>query len=148
MKYIVVGIDDTAHTRHLLDWTARFAADLAAHVTLVHAVPRAELWAIAGAMLDSGKHLDELRRRFERDLVAPLRDRGVAVDLRVDIGDPADDLVETAKQLKAELIIVGSGPHGVVHEIVGGHLSHHLEQLSDVPILVVPRAKSDEPVRA
>jgi nucleotide-binding universal stress UspA family protein len=148
VRYFVVGIDDAAQTRDLLEWTAEFAIDLDAHVTLVHAVPRAQLWAIAGAMLDSNHHLDQLRAQFERHLVGPLREKGVSVDLRVEVGNPAQVVVEHATRLRADLIVVGSGPRGIVHEIVGGHLSHQIERLSDVPVVVVPRSKASAPVSA
>jgi nucleotide-binding universal stress UspA family protein len=148
MKEIVVGLDEGADTRHLVDWAAQFAHDMGARITFVHGVPRAELWAVAGVMLDSAKHVTDLRHRLERTFVTPLRDRAMAVDLRVEIGDPAHKLIEHATRLHAELIIVGGAPHGGIRDLVGGHLAQRLEHLSRVPILVVPRIRDGEPLGA
>jgi nucleotide-binding universal stress UspA family protein len=138
MKRIVVGIDDDAQADAVLDWVARYAEENNAHVVLVHAVLRRALWLIAGVQVDSTTYLNDCEEQFERIAVAPLRRRGISVELRVPIGYPEKVLAETATREGAEFIVVGGPHHGTLHDVVVGSTVCKLEHCTDVPVVVMP----------
>ncbi len=138
MQHIVVGIDDPLGARELVEWTARFAIEFGADVTVVHAVHRSEAWLVAGVQLDATKYVRVVRSRVNREVVVPLRERGLHVDLRVDLGDPAHRLADSARRTHADLIVIGATPHRPWRELVAGDVEHRLDRLVEVPVVVVP----------
>jgi nucleotide-binding universal stress UspA family protein len=147
MRNIVIGLHDSPHTQELIDWTTQFAHEMNAHVTLVHVVQRTEVWTLSGAMLDSNRYLDSLREHFERRVAEPLRRRGVPVDLRVELGEPAQELADTAERVDAALIIIGAPSHGVLRELIEG-IGHRVERLASVPVVVLPFVKHGQHAHA
>ncbi len=138
MNRIIVGIDDPDDAQDLVEWTAQFAGEVHCRVTVLHAVHRSEVWLVAGAQLDGNTYLRAARHRTELDVVAPLRERGVRVDLRVEIGDPAQSLASLARRTRADMIVIGATPHGAFRELFAGNVEHRLERLTGIPLVVVP----------
>ena len=146
MRRIVVGVDDPSESNELIDWAARLAAEFHAAITIVHAVHRSEGWVLASAQLDYVRYIRSARRRMYDDVVTPLRARGLAVDLRVELGDPAHRIAATARQTGAEVIVLGTTPHGPFRELVAGGVEHRLERLVEIPVVVVPNHRVSEHV--
>jgi nucleotide-binding universal stress UspA family protein len=138
MKHIVVGIDDDAQADAVLDWVTKYAQENEAHVVLVHAVLRRALWLIAGVQVDSNTYIKDCEQQFERLAAAPLRRRGISVELRVEVGYPEKVLAETATRENAEFIVVGGPHHGTLHDVVVGSTVCKLEHCTDVPVVVMP----------
>ncbi len=53
------------------------------------------------------------------------------------IGNPADDIVQTAKADKAHLIVMGTHGHGVLGRILMGSVAQRVVSHSDIPVLLV-----------
>jgi nucleotide-binding universal stress UspA family protein len=138
MNRIVVGVDDPDQSRDLVHWAARLATELHCPITVVHAVHRSEAWMLASVQLDYVKYIRSARRRLMNDVVTSLRACGLRVDLRVELGDPAHRIAAIARQTGADLILLGSTPHGLLRELVGGGVEHRLERLTQIPVVVVP----------
>jgi nucleotide-binding universal stress UspA family protein len=148
MKQIIVGVDDIASAEHVTECAASFARDLDAHLLVVHVVPRAVVWMIAGVQIDYAEYRNDLRGLFERELMTSLRGRGIAADLYVDYGDPAHELAMLAEHGAATLIVIGGTDHRRLHALTFGSVAARLQHLTSVPIVVVPRAAARPQLRA
>ena len=63
---------------------------------------------------------------------------GVDVDTAIVEEDPAEGLVELARQRDARVIVVGTRGEGPIRGALLGSVPHKLLQLADRPVLVVP----------
>ena len=148
MTNLVVGLDASEHDRAITDWAARFAADYDLHLIVVNVVPRTILWMIAGAQADSSRYLRAVRGRFEREVIAPMHAAGISAEFRLELGDPAHQLVGVAVKTGAELIAIGGPEHSALHDVVLGGVARRLEHHTHVPVVVIPHSSSHAPAHA
>ena len=79
-------------------------------------------------------------RRFHKVLQ---RARGMAEDSHVKLdthviaGHPVRDIVELAKELKVELLVIGATGHSAIYDRVIGSRADRIVQLAHCPVLVV-----------
>jgi nucleotide-binding universal stress UspA family protein len=89
----------------------------------------------------AGAWADEVRRAVEvgAGVVADLRESGVAASYRVEsVGlDPAAVLLNVAREVRAELIVIGLRPRSPVGKLVLGSVSQDLLLGADCAVLVV-----------
>ncbi len=69
--------------------------------------------------------------------VALLGNSGAAVETLVRTGSPADEIVQAAQELHAELIVVGSRGWGPVRSVFLGSVSERIMHLAHCAVLVV-----------
>jgi nucleotide-binding universal stress UspA family protein len=137
---ITVGLAATPRDAAIVEWVSTFAVELRADVIVVHVIPRTTLWLVSSVQADSDRYVARLRARFERDVVAQLRARGISVTLRVVRGDAAMALAGIADQTGCDLIVIGGPDHHALHDAVSS-IARRLEHASSVPIVLVPHAK-------
>jgi nucleotide-binding universal stress UspA family protein len=139
MKRIIIGLDGTEKDADVIGWVADFTRESPVQIIAAHFVPRASLWMVAGAQLDTTSYLDDLREHLDTEL-SSLRSHGRSVHLHVQGGDPAHELAALAQQSEADLIVIGAPEHSVVHDAVFGNVNveHRLTRHADVPVLTVP----------
>jgi nucleotide-binding universal stress UspA family protein len=94
---------------------------------------------IAGAQVDSGRYLDELREHLEATTLVVLRRADPLLAFHLDIGDPAHELALIARRCDADLIAVGASSHTAMHDVVFGGLERRLVLLTDIPVVAIPR---------
>lgn len=121
-QMILCAIDDSEVAGRVLV-TARGLADASgADLVAVHAV--------------------EERDQDADHVLALVRDRvsatGVATDLRVVEGPPAEALIETAEREGAELLVIGSRGRGALRSAVLGSVSRELASRAPCPVVIVP----------
>jgi nucleotide-binding universal stress UspA family protein len=142
MRAIVVGMRDDPGCAAVVDWVANFAGEAGSEVLLVHAVLTRSVWFIAGMQVDSTTYLEHRRDHFIHARLEPLRRRGVRARLEVDVGDPAEVLIDAAHRARAGMIAIGGPRHSRLHDaLVGngfGSTASKLAHRSDVPIVVMP----------
>lgn len=132
-KRILIGYDGTEPSRRALARAADIAG-YASSVTLVNVAPPLYPKTRNGIPdprgLADGKRLlqeaqDELARRHVRaDLVEP-------------IGDAAEGLVDTARDLDVDLIIVGTHDRGLVGKLLHGSVSEAVVREAPCDVMVV-----------
>jgi nucleotide-binding universal stress UspA family protein len=83
----------------------------------------------------SPEYRDESRERLQQQVA------DVAGDVRwhFEVADesPVEAIVNHARQLRAELIVIGLQRHGLVHRVVVGNLLRSVVRLAGVPVLAV-----------
>jgi nucleotide-binding universal stress UspA family protein len=150
MKKILIGTDGSEVGSAAVDVALDLAADEGAEVVFVHVV----------SVLDFAPHLDEKAElppqrmpRPEADLV--LREaielaesRGVTARAELLIGYPPKQIVRLARDIDADLIVVGSRGLGRVKSAVLGSTSREVLAHADRPVLVVRDSAVREPIPA
>jgi nucleotide-binding universal stress UspA family protein len=128
---IVCAINESTGAARALRAASRLAERLDMRLVAVHVVEDAPLSPAArrGARAGGLRLVDRV-----------LAEQGVAVaDRRVAIGDPAEHIGRIAREERAELIVVGSTPHGRRHRPpLRSRLATELPRVTPVPVVVVP----------
>jgi nucleotide-binding universal stress UspA family protein len=105
-RTVTVGLDLGPQSERTLMWAARFASEVDAKLCILHATPNLE--GRAGDYFDPDwqKHMESV----VREEIAGLMHRvGIAAEVRIDAGDPATTVCEMARELTADLLVIGRG---------------------------------------
>lgn len=129
----MVGYDGSEHSRRALD----FAVDLAKRYgAVIHVITVVDIASISsdpaavGIVRDAANQISsEASERLSRDNV----DHSVYIRQ----GDPGDEIIKLAEEVKADLIIVGSRGLSTLKRIFLGSVSQKVVSRSRVPVLVV-----------
>lgn len=73
-----------------------------------------------------------------RKLAAEIAARGIACTSAVTFGLPADEIISSAKDLGAGLVVMGSHGHGALYHLFTGSVVTGVLRRIDCPVLVVP----------
>lgn len=137
---ILVGIDFSDHSASAMYHAVTLAERVGAILHLAHITPTA---GSLSAPVDLGLNIPpelpdarEARRRLERmrAMMAP----ALQVALHLRIGDPVSGMLDLARELKPDVMVVGSHGYGAVMQALMGSVSNRLIHESPVPVLVIP----------
>ncbi|GBE22423.1 stress response protein NhaX [bacterium BMS3Bbin01] len=136
---IVVGADGSDRSIVALRRAIQFADAWGAQLHVVHVmhIPSSLLGALSQVPTDLAS-LEQAQRQMVWNVIDPVIE-GAPMDMeRVDLdGYPADAIVEYAKKVKADLIVVGSRGRGELAALVLGSTSHRIVHISPCDVLVV-----------
>ena len=136
IRRVVVGVDGSPNARRAIEWTADLARALGAHVSAVHA-----LGLVAHG--DDGTPTAapsraEATARLQDEWCAPLTAASVDHDCVVRDGSAVSVVLDTADDLGADLIVLGSRGLGGYPELLLGSTSTQVAQRSAIPVVIVP----------
>ncbi len=132
---ILVPFDFSEHALEALRKALELASD-ASLVNCLHVLPfiiPAEP-GVAWGFIDDGERLREAIESMRNQL--PERDFG-KLHLDVRFGDPGSVVAERAKELKADLIVIGSHGRSGIARLMLGSVAEHVTRLAPCPVLVV-----------
>jgi len=75
-------------------------------------------------------------------------DAGATIDQRIEMGDPAAMICVVARDISADVVVVGSHGKGFLSRALLGSVSEHVMRHAPCPVLVIrvaPAEKSDKP---
>ena len=125
LRRVIVGIDGTDHALHVLQAAAAQASLERAILDVVHVAPE-----------DTSEQLAEATEGFERFCAKHhLRIDSERVEHHILTGDPSASLARHALDTDADLIVVGSRDHGLLHDTFVGSTAARI--LSDTPCCMV-----------
>jgi len=139
---ILVGIDGSPHSKAALDYVKSMAWPKGTTVAVVSAaVPMVAYTMVDAAGLswmqtaeeDMSAQAKELTARAARELTGA----GFSTEARVVRGDPRDALVDTARTMGADLVVVGSHGRTGLAKLVLGSVASHVVTHSPCSVLVV-----------
>jgi len=142
-RKILVGLDGSSGSARALDWAIELARALDAEVIAAHVVellsPTAVGLGLAPVELPDG-WLDDLRRRFEDEWTAPVKQAGVRYQtvFETNAAAPAPALIAIAAERHPDLIVTGSRGLGGFSELLLGSVSHQLVLHAQLPVVVIP----------
>lgn len=139
---IVTAVDCSAQSATVIAEAARYARRLSADLWLIHvADPDPEFvgyrpgpQSVRDQTADSLRG-DHRRLQFEAEKLRRTGLRAKALFVQGPIGET---VINQAGRLNADLIIVGSHGHGIVHDVLIGSVSENILRSAACPILVVP----------
>jgi nucleotide-binding universal stress UspA family protein len=143
VKKILVGLDFSELTDPTLETAATLARALDATVYLVHAVYYVPTIADVGAMtvippdpvaIHANAH-DRLSAARDK-LKAKGADASI-IELET-VGNPGYEVLEEAKRLGVDLIVIGSHGHGAMYQLLVGSTAELLIRKSPCPVVLVP----------
>ncbi len=132
---LVVGVDGSTDSTRALDWAIDEARRRNMRVLLVHGV---EIGAAAASPYGTGmvlEQLEEAGRLVLADGEQRVRDAGLEVDTRMEVGSGAHALIEASNG--AQLMVVGCRGHGGFVGMLLGSVSAACTHHAHCPVVVV-----------
>ncbi len=135
---ILVATDFSDTAAVAVDWAAELARQQEAHIELVHAVT---MPLSQPGFVPVGPQLSEEVRQAAldrlRQTAATLTGRGIAVEIWLGVGTPAQVILERADKITPEIIVVGTrGLSGLKHVLLGS-TAQRVVQGASCPVLSV-----------
>lgn len=146
MSNILVPLDTSASAEKVLAFAGGLAERLEARITLLHVIEPMASYVPVGAAMDvvttAPVDIDPLqtegaKKRLEAH-AAGLRGRGLEVACEAVIGIACDEILELAKDLGSEFIVLGSHGHGALYHLFSGSVVTGVLKHSTCPVIVVP----------
>jgi nucleotide-binding universal stress UspA family protein len=155
LRSILYATDLGLYAPYVLQHALALAKAFQAELYVVHAVEPMGLFAesVLQTYLDE-KTLQELRSKglstvmgsieqrvlegFRDELGEAQQDMQMIRNVRVAQGDPPQVILEEARKLGVDLLVVGSHSHGTTQDIPLGRTAARLLQLSETPVYLVP----------
>lgn len=106
MKF-VVAFSSPKRSAKTVDTAARHAKALGAEVVLLRVVPDPEKVGVVAQLISTDRPLDKAKSQVD-EVVGRLKNQGVNASGIVKVGEVAKTIVETAKELNAEMLFIGT----------------------------------------
>jgi nucleotide-binding universal stress UspA family protein len=141
MKTILAPLDFSPVSKLVLAEALRLARPRGARVVLTHVIlPPIYPMDFYGVVVDqlttfatvaevaANRRLQRLQKRL----------KGAVEILPAETGRPAATILDQARKLKPDLIVLGSHGHGLMHDLILGSTAQGVIRRSPCPVLVVP----------
>jgi len=149
VKTIILGTDFSDSSAIALYHATSLAEQLHAQLHIVH-ISQARLTVPTDLGMNLPPDFEEAqlaRQRLER--LRALMGSDLDVQLHLRIGHPVHEMLELIRELRPDMVIVGSHGRGAVMRVLLGSVSTELMRRSPVPVLIIPapgrEAELDKP---
>ena len=148
MKQILAAVDFSDVTSCVVDRAAELAKAFSAKLTLLHAAaPDPEFVGYEpGPQTVRDTRALELRseNRDLEEMARSLTDQGIQTIGKLVMGPTVMTIIEHARALEADLIILGSHGHGALYKALVGSATEGVMRKSTCPVLVVPAPREGD----
>jgi nucleotide-binding universal stress UspA family protein len=139
---VLVAIDGSDTSLLAAKYAAFLATNLGCKVTLLHVVEYPPLpFALAGVSEEESRRFNnrvvESGRSILRLGQKPLAEAGVAAEIELREGRPADVICQVAQEGKFDLVIIGNRGRGMVSRVLLGSVSQEVVRAAPCPVLVI-----------
>jgi nucleotide-binding universal stress UspA family protein len=142
MQRIVVATDDSPGGNRAVDAAAKLARLTGGKLlilTVGGSISGAELRELASTEGDLSKTLEEAATQILSRAAERSQRKGVTpLKLLTGWGDPAQTIIDTVQQEKADLLVVGRRGRGPLSGLLLGSVSQKLASLAPCEVIVVP----------
>jgi nucleotide-binding universal stress UspA family protein len=138
MAEIVVGYDGSACGDAALASALGLAGELSDNVVVVFGYAPPGIWG--GEIAEHEEAIEELGEKVMAQAKAKAAEHGIEIEAKLVPKRATEALIETADQLDARMIVVGSFGEPQLKGMILGSTPNRLLHLSDRPVLVVPAA--------
>lgn len=154
IRKILYATDLSASNVMAYRWAMSLAERYGATVSIIHVLehmpPQVQSWieqqvppSILKEFRSAGrdKIRNEVRERIEALCRSEAEDASLLEkhlgDIVVEFGQADKVILDTARQMQADAIVIGSHGHSTLNEILLGSTAHRLSQRSAIPVLLV-----------
>lgn len=140
IRHILVALDFDPISEHALDYAVDLAERIGARVTVIHVYSLPVLMALDGEYLPTPEGASDKATQAQKNLDAalvPFAGRKVDLKSTLRIGSAADEICAQAKDLGADLIVVGTHGRGAISRALLGSVAQSVLHASPVPVLTV-----------
>jgi len=139
---ILIGIDGSPHSKAALDYVKNMTWPKETKViVLAVSIPIIAYAAVDASGMAWMQSAEEEMTAQAQDVAArsqgELRDAGLTTESRIVKGDPRDALIDTARSLHADLVVVGSHGRTGLAKLVLGSVATHVVTHAPCSVLVV-----------
>jgi nucleotide-binding universal stress UspA family protein len=135
LRHILVPLDFSPDAEWALDAAMKFAKLLQSRLTLLHVVhipPMSDVHAaayVAEIEMDAHEGLETYQKRIQ--------DAGIPVAIRLVRGVPFREIVDIARGIQADLIIMGIHGRTGIPRLLLGSVAERVVRLAPCPVMVV-----------
>ncbi len=154
MKKILIALDYDPTAQKIAETGYSFAKSMGAEVTLMHVVSDpvyyatreyspimgfdgyletgpVDSYSMEGLTKASEHYLDQIRHHLKDD----------AIQTRVGEGEFADSILKVAREIHADVIVIGSHSQKWLEKIVMGSVTEKVLKQSSIPLFIIPTGK-------
>jgi nucleotide-binding universal stress UspA family protein len=143
MKTILAPIDFSVVSKQVVKQAATLARALDARVVLINVTEPPYMDAeFIGVMVDNLSTLTEAAAQYAVKHLTrwkkTLEDAGLRVDIVQQTGYPTTLILEQAKKLGPDYIVMGSHGHTAIYDLLIGSVAHGVLHRAHCPVVIVP----------
>ena len=135
-KHILVPVEHSDADQTILAHVGDLAHMTSARLLLVHV---ADGWAARNydqlALRESEEMQDD--RAYLEKLADEVRTKGLMVDCKLAMGDPASEILRVAEQEHVDLIAMATHGHRFLADVLKGATADRVRHLAKVPVLMI-----------
>ena len=135
-RRILVAVENSGADRTIIDHVSQLARVTGAELLLVHV---ADGWAARN--FDQLKLRESEEMKADRDYLERLRadlvGRGLTVETRLAMGDPATELIRVSQEVGVDLIAMSTHGHRFVKDVLLGATADRVRHEVRVPVLLL-----------
>ena len=138
-KKILVALENGRADKSLLPHVTELANQFHSQLLLVHV---ADGWVARNFNQLKLAESDEMKqdRRYLETVAEPLREKGLKVSVHLAMGDPATEILKTAKTERCDLIAMTTHGHRLIGDLIFGSTIHEVRHKATIPVLLVRAA--------
>jgi nucleotide-binding universal stress UspA family protein len=144
---ILLAVDGSNHAQRALEYARDLALRDNALVIVVHAFEPIPEWVGEPMRDDLIAREVHVGWDIANHAAEELKDVGIAVDVQVLQGPPAEAILRVAEGHRTDLIVMGTRGRGELTSLLLGSVSHRVLAHSHVPVMVV-RAEEETSAQA
>jgi nucleotide-binding universal stress UspA family protein len=135
-RRILVAVENSGADRTILNHVSELARLTGAQLLLVHV---ADGWAARNFDHLKLRESEEMKkdRSYLDTLRGELEGRGLTVETRLAMGDPATELIKVSREVGIDLIAMSTHGHRFVKDILLGATADRVRHLVTVPVLLL-----------
>ncbi len=139
-KVILVAIDGSGHASRAVTAAAQLSVALGAKLVLMTVLTDSGLPPeLAEFAKSEGAYVSEVLTEMLDQAEDAARAAGATdITQRIAEGDPTRQIIASARDVGADVVVLGRRGLGTVREILVGSVSHKVIQLAECPCMVVP----------
>jgi nucleotide-binding universal stress UspA family protein len=136
-RKFLLAFDGSNGAKLALERTLELATKCGAevHVLAVGRLP--EYAETRDEVEDAKEQAEQFYRERLREAAAALESQGIAVQTHMEYGKPSDAIVRVAEAIGADLIILGTNPHSVLHRRIVGATADKVVDRAPCTVMVV-----------
>jgi nucleotide-binding universal stress UspA family protein len=145
IRHILVAVDFDETSQRALDYAVGLAPQLGARLTVVHAYAIPVLSTLDAEYIptaSSAAQIAETHQTHLDALIAPLKAKGIAIEAVLRIGAAPEEVCTVARDLGADLIVVGSHGRGAIGRALLGSVATAIVREATLPVLTVREPRS------